>query len=75
MEALDKRKQERLIKGIILNMLVFIGCAIYVSTSILPEYTNINAMTDKINTVRSDIDSLKKDGVNKTSFVELLNKL
>lgn len=74
METIDKRKKDRLIKGVVLNALVFLGCIIYIIVIILPKYDSINAMTLKINSTITDTSSLKKDGVDKNTFIELLNR-
>lgn len=75
MEVMDKRKKDRLVRGIILNTLVFIGCVSYIIMFILPKYSDMSAITTKINDTIMSASSLKKDGVNKDSFVELLNRL
>lgn len=74
MEAMDKRKKDRLIKGIILNTLVFLGCIVYIVVYILPKYDEVSATVTKINDTTVSISSLKNDGVKKDSFIELLNR-
>lgn len=75
MEAMDKRKKDRLIKGVALNVLVSLGCIVYVVTYIMPKYDDIGDVTAKINETTTDISALKENGVNKDSFVALLNRL
>ncbi|MDD2917279.1 MAG: hypothetical protein PHH70_05550 [Candidatus Gracilibacteria bacterium] len=75
MEMMDKRKKDRLIKGIVLNSFVLIGCAIYVFTFVEPKYTALGDSVAKINTLNGEITSLQNTGVNADSFQELLNRL
>jgi hypothetical protein len=75
MEILDIRKKNRLIKGIVLNSVVFIGCISYVVIFVVPKYFAINTTTVNINETIDNISFLKKDGVNKDSFVSLLERL
>lgn len=72
---MDKRKKDRLIKGIVLNSFVLIGCAIYVFTFVEPKYTALGDSVAKINTLNGEITSLQNTGVNADSFQELLNRL
>ncbi len=75
MEAIDKRRENRLIKGIVFSTLIFIGCIIYGTTFLLPKYNELGVVTNKANTIITDISALEKNGVNKDSFVELLTRL
>ncbi len=75
MEAMDKRKKDRLIKGIVLNALVFTGCIVYVIAYVFPKYDEISATITKINDTAINTSSLKKDGVDRVSFEALLSKL
>lgn len=71
---MDKRKKDRLTKGIVLNVLVFVGCVMYVIVSIVPKYGEIGIMTTKANSIITSITSLQKDGVDRNLFIELLNQ-
>lgn len=75
MEVMDKKKKDRLIKGIVLNTLVLVGCIIYVIMVIWPKYTDINATIDKTNAISAHMSSLEKNGVDKDSFADLLKRL
>ena len=75
METMDKRKKNRLIKGIVFNATIFVGCTIYVVVSLLPKYSEINSIITKINNTMTYASSLEKNGVNKDSFVEILDRL
>lgn len=75
MEAMDKRKKDRLTKGIVLNTLVFLGAIIYIIVFLLPKYDDIGVATAKINDTIAAISSLKENGVDKDSFVGLLDRL
>lgn len=74
MEAMDKRKKDRLIKGIALNTLVLVGCMFYIYTYVVPQYTTINDAIIQVNSTIADTSNLQSHGVNKDSFTELLNK-
>ena len=72
MEILDKRKRDRMIRGIISNCIILIASGVYIIMIILPKYTETTAMIETINNTVQDISSLKKDGVNKQIFTDLL---
>lgn len=72
---MDKRKKDRLIKGIVLNVLVFLGCLAYLIMSVMPKYDEIRESVAKINKITANISSLKENGVNKDSFTALLTQL
>ncbi|MFA6090514.1 MAG: hypothetical protein WC774_01935 [Candidatus Gracilibacteria bacterium] len=74
MEIMDKRKKDRLTKGITLNIGILVGCLVYIYLYIVPQYTTINETIAQVNTTIIDTASLKSTGVNKDSFTELLNK-
>lgn len=75
MEAMDKRKKDRLTKGIVLNVIVFALCIGYIMMFIMPKYDEMGATMTKINDTTTQISSLRMNGVNRTSFEELLNRL
>jgi hypothetical protein len=72
MEILDKRKRDRMIRGIISNCIILIASGVYIIMIILPKYTETTAIIETINNTVQDISSLKKDGVNKQIFTDLL---
>lgn len=72
---MDKRRKDRIVKGIVLNVFVFTASIVYITVIILPKYIDIGVLTDKVNATAQNISSLEKDGVNKDSFVELLTRL
>lgn len=74
MEAMDKRKEERLVKGIVLNTLIFIGCIVYIIMVIMPKYDDIGTVTANTNAVMDRTSSFRQNGVDKASFEELLNQ-
>lgn len=75
MEEMDKRKKDRIIKGVVLNIFVFIGCMIYTFFFVVPKYDDIDILTEKVNNTIASLSSLKKDGVDENSFVELIARL
>lgn len=75
MEAMDKRKKDRLVKGVALNTLVFVGCITYIFLFVMPKYDDIDTTVGKINASLSDTSKLQKDGVDKDAFRELLTRL
>ena len=74
-EVMDKRRKERMIKGIILNATVIIGCIVYIFMYLAPEYDVMWATLIKINDTRTNIISLKNDGVDANSFTSILTRL
>lgn len=75
MEAMDKKKIDRLTKGLVLNIFVFVCCVVYIIVAILPKYTALGEIVTKINDTTTNVSSLKKDGVNAAKFTELLTQL
>lgn len=75
MKIIDKRTRDRLIKGIMLNISVLLGCLIYIYMYIVPQYTMINETIAQTNTTIINTVSLKSDWVNTDLFAELLDKL
>ena len=74
MEAMDKRKKDRLIKGITLNAIILFGCLAYVLMYIIPQYTLLDETIAQVNSTITSTAKLQSDGVNKDTFTELLNK-
>lgn len=72
---MDKRKKDRLIKGIVLNAVVVIGCLVYAFSFLWPKYTELDAVIDKANTITANVASLQNNGVNSDSFRDLLTRL
>lgn len=75
MEVMDKRKKDRLVKGIALNILVFIICASYIAISVMPKYDEMGNTIARVNDTIANISALKENGLNKDSFIVLLNRL
>lgn len=74
-EIMDKRKKDRLVKGIFLNGFIVIGCIVYIIIYILPQYDAMGKTLAKISDTRADISSLKSNGPSASSFTELLTRL
>ncbi len=75
MEVMDKKKKDRLIKGIVLNTLILVACLIYVIMVIWPKYTEMRTTIDRTNAITAHMSSLGKNGVDKDSFADLLKRL
>lgn len=74
MEAMDKRKKDRLIRGITLNVIVCIGCIAYVYFFVVPKYETMNILIADINNTALVTASLKQEGVSASDFSNLLTR-
>jgi hypothetical protein len=72
MEIIDIRKRNRIVRGVVVNSVLFIVVITYIITIILPKYAEIRIMTEGVKNTIQYIASLKQDGVNKDTFLNLL---
>ena len=74
MEELDRRKKERLIRTIVFNSVTTVVIIIAAYNYILPKYTELSAQGTQINATLATLASLKNNGVNADSFIDLLTR-
>ena len=72
MEELDHRKKERRIRAIIFNSVISIIIMVGIYGYIAPKYTGLASLESQVNATRTVLASLKSDGVDATSFSDLL---